>query len=461
LTEKSAAIGRSYRWIILVVMSFINFASYYIWDSLSPLAPLLKEELDLSGAHFGLLFSAVTAANVFLVMLIISGVVIDKLGVKRSGIIYAFCCFFGAVLTAFGASENLASYIGPLYNWLGSAFLTDWSPELKIMLLGRAIFGVGAEAILIVNNKVLARWFLGKELAFAYGLNLTIVRLGTYLALNVQAPMALEWGLVPSIWMSTVLMGAGSLSFFVYIWMEKHARGRPGTPKVPTVETRSPEDVFRWKKAFSFDLDFWLITALCVTFYSAVFPFQNFAPDILVQKFGYSMTKAGQYSSSLILGTMIFTPIFGWIVDRRGKRATMMIWGSLALIPCHLLLGFTTFPPIILMFIVGVSLSLVPAALWAAIPMMVKESHLGTAFGLIGYIQNIGLTFFPYLAGKVADAYTTVETIGGDEIATTDYTMTMVMFAALGAVGFLFAIILKRVDARRTRGISIEAVFHE
>lgn len=454
-------LGRSYRWIILAVMSFVNFASYYIWDSLSPLAPLLKEELSLSGAHFGLLFSAVTAANVFLVMLIISGVLVDKIGVKLAGIIYAFCCFFGAVLTSLGASPNLAAYLGPLYDWLGGAFMPNWSPELKVMLLGRAIFGVGAEAILIVNNKVIARWFLGKELAFAYGLNLTIMRLGTYLALNVQAPMALQWGLVPSLWISTAIMGGGFSSFFVYLWMERRVRGRPGAPKAEDEETKAPEDVFRWRKAFSFHLDFWLITGLCVTFYSAIFPFQNFAPDILVQKFGYSMTRAGAYSSSLIFGTMVFTPIFGWVVDRYGRRATMMIWGSLVLIPCHLLLGLTHFPPVILMFVVGMSLSLVPAALWAAIPMMVKESQLGTAFGVIGYIQNIGLTFFPYLAGKLADAYTTAETIGGEEIVTTDYTMTMVMFAALGIVGFLLALALKRVDRGRTHGLSIEARFHQ
>jgi MFS family permease len=173
-------LGRSYRWIILVVMSFVSFASYYIWDCLSPLAPMLKDELGLTGAQFGLLFSAVTAANVFLVMLIVSGVLIDRIGVKVAGIIYALCCFVGAVLTALGSSPNLAAYLGPLHGWLGSAFLPEWSPELKVMLLGRAIFGVGAEAVLIVNNKVLARWFLGRELAFAYGLNLTLMRLGRW-----------------------------------------------------------------------------------------------------------------------------------------------------------------------------------------------------------------------------------------------------------------------------------------
>jgi len=459
----SVPIGRWHRWIILLAISLVSFASYYIWDSISPLATLIKDELGFSGAEYGLLNSAVTAANVFLLMLLVAGIIVDKLGLKLSGILYAGCCFVGALLTAFGASGNLQTLIGPAYDVLGSAFPHGWSPELKVMLLGRALFGVGAEAILIINNKVIARWFLGKELAFAYGVNIIPMRFGTWLAFNAQAPIAVRWGLVPSLWVASLVMLFGVVCFLAYLWLEKAARGRPGAPAASAVElkARPSDEVFEWRKAFSFDASFWLITALCVTFYSAVFPFQYYSTDILVQKFGYSLTSASRYTSLLITGTMIFTPIFGWFIDRYGRRATMMIWGSLLLVPCHLLLGLTHFPPGLLIFAVGVSLSLVPAALWAAIPMMVKENHLGTAFGVVGYVQNIGLTFFPYLAGRIADAYTTVEMVGGEEVTHTDYTMTMVMFAALGVLGFFFAIALKRVDARRTEGPSIEAVFHQ
>lgn len=451
-------LGRSYRWIILAIMSFFSLATYYIYDSITPLGTMLKQELGLSGSDYGLLFSAYSAANVFLLMIILAGILVDKLGLKVSGILYGFVCLLGAVLTAVGASGSLPAMLGPAYDSLGDAFPSSWSTELKVMLLGRALYGVGAEAILVVNNKVLARWFLGKELAFAYGLNLTIMRLGTFLALNLQAPVANQWGMLPALWFAALIMAMGFGSYFIYLQMERTGRGRPGSPTVPTVETRAPDEVFRWREAFSFDASFWLITALCVTFYSAVFPFQAYAPDILVQKFGYSATLAGTYTSMLILGTMIFTPIFGWLVDRFGKRATMMIWGSVALIPCHLLLGLTGFPPAVLMFVVGISLSLVPAALWAAIPMMVKENHLGTAFGVIAFVQNIGLMVFPYVAGRIADAYTTVRMVGGEEVTETDYTMTMVMFAGLGVVGLLFALALKHVDRRQPAGMSIESV---
>jgi MFS family permease len=453
-----------FRWMVLAIMSLICFAQYFIYDSITPLGSLIKSPLaqgglGFSGSQYGLLFSAYAVANVFLLMLLVAGVLVDKLGLKISGILYGFLCFLGAALTALGAMKGLPQLLGPVYGWLHTAFLPEWSPELKVMLLGRAIYGVGAEAILVVNNKVLARWFKGKELAFAYGLNLTIMRLGTFLALNVQAPVAKHWGLRNALWFAALLMLTGFSTYFIYLWLERKARGRQGAP-APEKVAGQPEEKFRLKEVFTFSPSFWFISLLCVTFYSAVFPFQAYAPDILVQKFKYSTILAGSIASALIFGTMIFTPIFGWLVDRYGKRAKLMMLGSLLLIPCHLLIGFTFIPPIIPIFIVGIALSLVPAALWAAIPMMVPESRLGTAFGVIGYIQNVGLMLFPYIAGRISDAHTTQQVINGQTVAVVDYRSTMLMFALLGAVGFLFSILLKRADTRRKEGQSIEAVMH-
>jgi MFS family permease len=452
-----------FRWLVLAIMSLICFAQYFIYDSITPLGSLIKSPvgqggLGFSGSQYGLLFSAYAVANVFLLMLLVAGVLVDKLGLKVSGILYGFLCFLGAALTALGAMASLPRLLGPAYGWLNSAFLPQWGAGLKIMLLGRAIYGIGAEAILVVNNKVLARWFKGKELAFAYGMNLTIMRLGTFLALNVQAPVAKLWGLRNALWFAALLMLVGFSTYFIYLWLERQARGRVGAPR--TAGSGQPEEKFRLKEVFTFSPSFWFISLLCVTFYSAVFPFQAYAPDILVQKFGYSVTLAGSIASALIFGTMIFTPIFGWLVDRFGKRASLMMLGSLLLIPCHLLIGFTYIPPIIPIFVVGIALSLVPAALWAAIPMMVPESRLGTAFGVVGYIQNVGLMLFPYLAGRISDAHTTQKLVNGQSVAVVDYRSTMLMFALLGAVGFVFSVLLKRADARRKEGQSIESVMH-
>ncbi|HPS77229.1 MAG TPA: MFS transporter [Thermoanaerobaculaceae bacterium] len=455
MEKVSKPLGPAYRWIVLAIMSLICFAQYYIYDSITPLGTLIKTELGYSGAEYGLLFSAYSVANVFLFMLLLGGILVDKLGLKISGILYGFLCFLGAALTALGAWKGLPGLLGGGHEWLRTAFMPEWSPQLKIMLLGRMIYGVGAECILVVNNKVLARWFKGKELAFAYGMNLTIMRLGTFLALNIQAPAANWFGLRGSLWFAALIMGVGFSTYFVYLGLERMARGRMGAPGVIEGGGTAPEEKFVLREAFSFDASFWFISLLCVTFYSAVFPFQAYAPDILVQKFGYSVVTAGHVTSALIFGTMIFTPILGALVDRKGRRATMMIYGSLLLVPCHLLIGYTHVWPIVPIFFVGVALSLVPAALWAAIPMMVPESRLGTAFGVIGYVQNVGLMLFPYIAGKIADAHTVT---GGDGQPVVDYTSTMLMFAMLGLVGFVFSLLLKWADKRRKEGISIESV---
>jgi MFS family permease len=325
------------------------------------------------------------------------------------------------------------------------------------MLIGRTIYGVGAEAILVLANKVLARWFLGKELALAYALNLAVLRLGTASALFLQAPIALRFGVVPALWFATFVMGAGFAGYFIYIAVEKRAGGAL-EKRQAEVGLRSEEDVFRWREAFSFDSSFWLITVLSLCFYSAVFTFQAFAPDILSHKFGYGAVLAGTYATALVWGTVFFTPIFGWIVDKRGKRATLMVVGASLCIPCYLLLAFTSLHPIVPIFFVGMSLSLVPAALWAAIPMMVPASRLGTAFGVIGWIQNVGLMLFPWIAGKIADAHTTVEMVGGEEKMHIDYAMTVVLFAGLASAGLVAAFLLKWVDGRRSDGISIEEV---
>lgn len=466
-TAGSRPLAPSYRWIVLAIMSLICFAQYYIYDSITPLNTMIREQLGFSSAEYGQLFSFYSVGNVFFFLLLFAGVLVDKIGLKLSGIFFGLLCFAGAAVTALGAWEGLPELLGPLHARLGGslapAFLPEavrawwgepWSAELKVMLLGRMIYGVGAESILVVNNKVLARWFKGKELAFAYGMNLTVMRLGTFLALNLQAPAAEAFGLRGALWFASAVMGVGFSTYFVYLALERAARGRPGAPGSTDGVGVSPEEKFVLREAFRFDSSFWFISLLCVTFYSAVFPFQAYAPDILVQKFGYTPVGAGHVASALIFGTMICTPILGWFVDRKGKRATLMILGSLLLVPCHFLIGYTHVWPIVPIFFVGVALSLVPAALWAAIPMMVPESRLGTAFGVIGWVQNLGLWLFPMLAGMIADAHTT--TVNGETVV--DYTSTMLMFVGLGFVGFLVSLLLKWADARRTSGTSIEAV---
>lgn len=423
-------------------------------------------------------------------MVLVAGVLVDRFGLKFSGTLYSSLCVVGAALTALGASPWLHTILGSGYVWIHGAFWPDYSAELKVMSFGRVLYGLGAEAILVVNNKVLARWSKGRELALAFGLSLTIMRLGTFLALWMQVPVAKYVGLSGSLWVAAGIMALGLLSFFLYLAIEKASSARYTLP----VPATASEEKFRLREVYQFDASFWLITLLCVTFYSAAFPFQAYAPDILVQRFGVSENNAGKYASALILGTMICTPLCGWMVDRIGRRATFMIGGSPLLISCHLLLGFTHFPPVVPIFAVGVALSLVPAALWAAVPLMVPSCRVGTAFGLIGYVQNVGLLLFPWLAGKIADAHTisaspatihaaTLQHAAATQVAgplapvqgvvdmvvelldmsvsQVDYAPTLLMFACLGILGFALALLLRRADARRKDGFSIEKVARE
>jgi MFS family permease len=455
MTQAGSPRSRSaaFRWLVLIIASLVCFAQYYVYDSVTSLESRIVAELGFTRAQYGLLFSFYSVPNVLLFMVLIAGVLVDRLGLKKSGVLYGFLCFLGAAVTAVGAMPGLATHLGPIHGWLRTAFMPDWSPELKIMLLGRMIYGVGAEAILVVNNKILARWFSGKELAFAFGANLTLMRLGTVLAVNGQVPIADVWGLSGALWFTAALMGVGFASFFGYLLLERTSK--PTAAAAGDAAPTAPEERFVLRDAFTFSPAFWYVALLCVTFYSAIFPFAAHAPDILTQRFGYSPELAARYASILTAGTMIFTPLFGRLIDRRGHRATLMLLGSLILFPCHLLIGYTHLHPAIPLFFAGVAFSIVPAALWAAIPLMVPERHLGTAYGVVGYVQNVGLWLFPWLAGKIADAHTTTNAAG---VQVVDYSSTMLMFAALGFAGFVFSALLKRANARRAGGLSLEQV---
>jgi len=399
------------RWLVLLFVSMVMFGSYYIYDSLSPINDYIQQSMGVDNAKFGLLFSFYALPNL-LFLLVVAGFLLDRLGVKKAGTFYVFLILLGSLITSLGAGKSFVA-----------------------MLIGRIVFGFGSEAALLVTNKAIARWFKGKELGFAYGLNITVMRLGTILALNSAAQIAdwtgtWRW----SIWAGTIVMFVSFVCFLIYLAMDRDVDKEI---ELGAEEQVVVKDILRLNAAF------WIISLLCVTFYSAIFPFTNHAPRFLQMKFGLSAAQGGRYTSLIMTASMIFTPLLGFLVDKIGKRGKIMIVGSLMLIPAHLLLGFTTLPPAISFIILGISFSLVPAALWPAIPILVKEKFLGTAFGIIAWIQMFGLFIFPWLAGRVVD------TSGGD------YTKMEIMFASLGIAGLIFAVLLLRADRRLNLGLEL------
>ena len=400
------------RWVVLFFMGLAIFGSYYAYDAVSPIADFIIKGMDITRAQYGLLFSYYSLPN--FIMVLLGGILLDKIGIRKAGSLFAALCVVGVLMTAGGSTFSM-------------------------MLWGRFVYGLGSESLIITVSKVLSKWFKGKELALAFGLNLTVARLGTFAALNTSARIQAwsgSWRM--ALWISVVIMFISFILFLVYAGLDK---SKERFFKTKTVQ--EAEDKFSVKDIFNFKKSYWYITFLCMTFYSAVFPFTAFSTVFLQEKFDVTAIKGAFFTSLVITGSMIFTPIFGFFVDKIGRRGTMMIIGSLMIIPVHLTLGLTMMHPAIPMIVLGISFSLVPAALWPAIPVIVEERRLGTAFGLMTLIQNIGLTAFPWVAGKITDLS------GGV------YTKTMLMFASLGFLGLIFSLMLKVADRKEQTGLEL------
>ena len=313
------------RWGILILVGFILSVNYYFYDAFSTLKDLLKAEFDFTNTDYGLFVSFYSIPNTFLLMAVIGGIVLDKIGIRRTGFIFIFFMAFGAVITAYGSSDIYRND-GFGYHFMQS-FLPNYSPELKMMLLGRFLYGLGAETSIVVISKILVKWFKGRDLALAFGLKVAFGRLGTFAALQVSPKIAGIDGahLTTAIWLAAILVCIGLLAFLVYILFDAKL-----DKQLITKEEQSDESPFSFQDLFSLltNRAYMYIAVLCLTFYSAVFPFLAFAPDFFADKFGFSDIESGNITSYLPLGTMLFTPLFGFLIDRKGRSATAMIFGA-------------------------------------------------------------------------------------------------------------------------------------
>lgn len=384
------------RWVVLFIASAVMFMNYYFYDAFSPLKDLMMINLGFDSSDYGFFVAAYSVPNVFLAMAIVGGIILDKLGIRITGFMFVLFMALGASITAYGASDAFLN--GGIGYGFFDSFLTQYSPPLKMMSLGFFIFGLGAETSIVALSKVIVKWFKGKELALALGLNLAIGRLGTALALNLSPKLIYpEW--TNAIWFGVMLLWIGLLAFVIYMLLDLKL------DRQEEIDTEDPEDEFKWSdlRFLVTNRSFIFITLLCVTFYSAIFPFVKFAPDLLMNKFNLARDIAGNVSSYLMYGTILLTPIFGWVADNRGKSATLMYLGSALLIVAHLAFALTYIEPRIPIFVLGIAFSLVPAAMWPAVTKIVGENKLGTAYGFMFSVQNIGLWAFPMLIGALLD----------------------------------------------------------
>ncbi len=397
----------TYRWAVMVSAGLMLFGSYFAYDSIGALQPLIMDGLGIDEGAIGLLYSFYSWPNV--VMVLIGGIMIDRFGTRIMSLVFSSLIVAGAVLVAL-------------------------APSLAVMIIGRTIFGIGAESLIVCQSVILAKWFKGKELALAFGFALTFMRLGTLVSFNVEATVAeLMGGWRAGLWFAAGLCALSMLFNLFYVSMERAGKDQIKLAEAPAGDKIVLSDI---KK---FGSSFWFITLLCLTFYSAIFPFTSQSSNFFIEKWGVTLQQGGRITSIIIFFSMVLAPIIGGFVDRIGRRGTLLMLGTLLMIPSHAMMGLTNIHPVISMVALGFSFSLVSAVLWPAVPLIVEERAVGTAFGLITMIQNIGLAAFPWLNGLL-------------RVGTESYTSSQLMFASLGLFGFIFALLLLRAD-RRAGGI--------
>lgn len=465
------------RWGMLVLVSTVMFATYYINDIFSGMKGVMETQLRISSSDYGLLLSSVGWFNM-IGMIILGGIILDKWGIRKTGFVFVGIATLGSFFIAYGGSEYFAQ--GGFGYSLFESIFPQYSPQLKMMILGRLLFGLGLETCCVLVQKALVKWFKGKELALAFAVNMGVGRFGSAMAIMMSPVLAgtLVEGMYTefptALWFGFGLAAIAFLFFLVYTTFDLKFDNQ-------LKEIGEAEDALKTSAAKAADKaaaelaaskgwfertglsylvsnrSFIFITALCVTFYSAVFPFIGYVSDMLVNKFGFKLEYASKISAAIPIFTIIFSIIFGRVVDKVGKSATLMIYGSLLLIFAHLTMSLTSLPPFIGLAALGTAFSLVPAAMWPAVAKIVAEKNLGLAYSVMFTIQNWGLTMFFFLIGKVLEITNptvTQKLIDAGE-ATYNYTITVLMLAFLGLLGVLFALLLKRDDKKMKYGLEL------
>ncbi len=405
--EKPAP-SRTSRWVVLGAIGIACYGAYYAFDYIGPLAPLLSRQLHFSNSDIGLLQAAYSLPNI--VAMLICGVIIDRLGTRKSLSIFAVLVFIGLAVTAL-------------------------SPRLGVMAAGRVLVGAGGEALALTANVAVARWFWHDGLSLAFGLRASAARLG-----SLSAQVSPTWAAgAYTYWRWPLLMGAGFGGFCLLgsaLYWTLDARGERRFTLGHTARTTK----FQFGELFRFNQSFWLIAALCVTFYSCIFPFETFGQKFLIEARHVSPQTASLLVGMEPLFSLIGMPVFGMLADRYAHRSLLMMLGSLLIVPVFPMLGYTSIPPAIPMALMGVAFALVPAVMWPALFYVVDKSRLGVANGMLDTLQQIGLVAVNLLVGWANDHWLASATNAAG------YHAGMWMFTAIALLAALFAFALWRVE---------------
>ncbi|MDY5651572.1 MAG: MFS transporter [Paludibacteraceae bacterium] len=438
------------RWTVLVLVASMMFFAYMFVDILSPLASLLNDTLAWDQGVFGTYAAGEYLLNVF-GFLIIAGIILDKMGVRFTGLLSASLMVIGAAIKYFGISWADANTV----EWLNA-----WWPSMpgsaKLAMFGFMIFGCGCEMAGTTVSKILAKWFKGKEMALAMGLEMAIARLGVFGAMWLSPMISEKFAVdgtnsvVAPLLFSAALLVIGLLNFFVFTVMDKTLDRQELNDQMVNDQMVNDADEFHvsdLKQIFTSKM-FWIVALLCVLYYSAIFPFQRFATNFLEETLQISNAEAAGLFKWFPILAMVLTPFLGAFIDYKGKGASMMLLGAIIMIACHSVFAFVlpAYPSktlaLVTILVLGVSFSLVPASMWPSVPKIIDEKVLGSAYCLIFWVQNIGLCLVPLLIGKL-------------RVATDGYLVPMIVFASFGVLAFLLSLALKVEDKKKNYGLEL------
>ncbi|MBD5237481.1 MAG: major facilitator superfamily domain-containing protein 1 [Bacteroidales bacterium] len=456
------------RWTALALLAIAMFFGYVFVDILSPLQSYVQTEKGWDPQTWGNFFGSETFLNVFVFFLIFAGIILDKMGVRFTAILSGTVMVVGGLINWYAMTDafsqsSLAQWFDGILNipdawWNFTPWVAGMPASAKFATIGFMIFGCGIEMAGITVSRGIVKWFEGKEMALAMGLEMAIARVGVAVVffcspwivkmggvINVARPVAF----------ACLLVCIGLICFITYGFMDKKLEIQKGTNGEVADDPFKISDL---KYIFSSKV-FWIVSLLCVLYYSAIFPFQNYAGLMLQCNLGISEEEAGRIFFVFPLGAAAITPLLGNYLDKKGKGATMLIIGSLLMILCH-----STFAYILPQFrgeavgfviayiaiiVLGISFALVPASLWPSVPKLIQPKLLGSAYAVIFWIQNIGLYGFRKGIGSILEGSNPGITNPLDY----NYTVTMTVFVGLGVAALLFSLWLKAVNKKNNYGL--------
>ena len=439
------------RWTVLMIVAFTMMTGYVVAKEMSPLQYLLELPVSQGGmgwtsGEFGLFAGSRGFFNVFLLMLFVGGVILDRTGVRFAGILSCVLMLLGTGIDYYAIAvcspEPVSAVTFPPLGLNG----TPVKHQVLLASLGFALFGIGYELCGITVSKVIVKWFTGKEMALAMGIQVSLARLGTALALAGSPALARHWSISTPILVGLLAVGIGLVAYLFYCAMDARL-DRQGA----TVTAASDDEKFHFSdmKLTMRNPGFWLITLLCMLYYSALYPFLDFATKLMIAKYGVNPDLAGTIPAILPFTSIVLTPLFGAMYDRVGHGATIMIIGTVMLTVVLMVFAMpleSSALAVCLMLVLGIAFSLLPAVLWPAVPRIVPMKQLGTAYSIIYYIQNIGLMLIPIVIGRVLQNHTNAD-------GAVDYTAALWIFTGIGIAAILTAILLRMADRRQHYGL--------